>query len=593
VASFVVDDVQVNLIDTPGHPDFIAEVERALSVLDGAVLVLSAVEGVQVQTRLLMRTLQRRRVPTLLFVNKIDRRGADDGRVLDEIAARLTPAILAMGARCDLGTSRARIAPYGSTDEAHIERLIEVLGDDALVAAYLDDAGIPYERLRKELAGQTARALVHPVFFGSAITGAGIEPLLGGIVELLPAAHRDVGGPASGVIFKIERGPAAEKISYVRMFSGSVRVRDRVQVAGTDGGKVTSIKVFAGSEAVQRRSVDAGQIGQLWGLATAQIGDALGLPHLETDGHDFAPPTLETVILTRRRSDRGRLHVALGQLAEQDPLIGLRQEGGREHVVSLYGEVQKEVLAETLATDYDIDVEFRETRTICIERPLGPGAAVEVLGQSGNPFLATAGFRVEPGPAGTGVRFGLDVALTSIPLYVYKTVEDFRLAMEATVNNTLREGLHGWPVSDAAVTMIESGYTSPETTAADFRKLTPLVVMAALARAGTTVCEPIHRCHIEVPADTLGALLPALGRLGTVPDAIEGHGSSVRLEGMIPAGRVHELQTQLPGLTRGEGLLESAFAEYLPVRGTVPTRSRTDANPLNRKEYLRHVVGRM
>ncbi len=255
--------------------------------------------------------------------------------------------------------------------------------------------------------------------------------------------------------------------------------------------------------------------------------------------------------------------------------------------------MQKEVLAETLANDYDIDVEFRETRTICIERPLGSGAAVELLGQPANPFLATAGFRVEPALAGTGVRFGLDVALTSIPLYVFKTVEDFRLAIEATVNDTLREGLHGWPVSDATVTMTESGYTSPETTAADFRKLTPLVVMSALAQAGTTVCEPIHRFHLEVPADTLGALLPALGRLGTVPDAIEGHGSSATLEGPIPAARVHELQTQLPGLTHGEGLLETTFSEYLPVRGPVPTRSRTDANPLNRKEYLRHVLGRM
>jgi ribosomal protection tetracycline resistance protein len=275
VASFVVGDVQVNLIDTPGHPDFIAEVERALAVLDGAVLVISAVEGVQVQTRLLMRTLRRRRVPTLLFVNKIDRAGADDGRVLDEIATRLTPAIIEMGARCDLGTSRATVTPYGPADETHAERLVELLGahDDALIAAYLDGAGIPYDRLRGELARQTSEAIVHPVFFGSAITGAGVDPLIAGIAELL-RPRRDVDGPASGVVFKIERGPAAEKIAYVRMFAGSVQARDRVQIGGTDGAKVTSLEVFAGGEAVSRPSLDAGQIGKLWGLATAQIGDS-------------------------------------------------------------------------------------------------------------------------------------------------------------------------------------------------------------------------------------------------------------------------------------------------------------------------------
>jgi ribosomal protection tetracycline resistance protein len=594
VASFVVEGVQINLIDTPGHPDFIAEVERALNVLDGAVLVISAVEGVQVQTRLLMRTLRRRRIPTLLFVNKIDRTGADDDRVLDEIATRLTPAIAEMGTRCDLGTSHARFTVYGRADEAHTERLAELLGahDDALIAAYLDDA-VPYERLRGELAHQTARLLVHPVFFGSAITGAGVDSLIAGMIELLPAAARDVDGPAAGTIFKIERGPAAEKVAYVRMFSGSVRARDRLQVRGVDAGKVTSIKVFAAGEEVQAPSVDAGQIGKLWGLTTAQIGDHFGERWPVADGHHFAPPTLETVIVARHRADRGPLHVALGQLAEQDPLIAMRQEGGRDHVVSLYGEVQKEVLAETLANDYGIEVEFRETTTICIERPLGLGVAVEELGQPANPFLATAGFRVEPAPAGSGLRFGLDVALASIPLYVYKTVEDFRLAIEATVNDALREGLHGWPVSDASVTMTQSGYRSPETTAADFRKLAPLVVMSALEQAGTTVCEPIHQFHLEVPTDTLGAVVPALGRLGIVPDAIEGHGPSATLAGPIAAARLHELQTRLPGLTHGEGLLESSFAEYRPVRGPVPTRSRTDANPRNRKEYLRHVLGRM
>jgi ribosomal protection tetracycline resistance protein len=283
----------------------------------------------------------------------------------------------------------------------------------------------------------------------------------------------------------------------------------------------------------------------------------------------------------------------LGQLAEQDPLIALRQVEGCDHVVSLYGEVQKEVLAETLVNDYGIEVEFRATTTICIERPRGSGVAVEVLGAPANPFLATVGFRVQPAATGTGVHFGLDVALSAIPLYVYKTVEEFRLAVEATVSATLREGLHGWPVSDATVTMTQSAYRSPETTAADFRRLTPLVVMSALARADTTVCEPIHRVHLEIPAGALAALLPALGRMGVVPDAIEGHGSSATIEGLIRAARVHELRTQLPGLTHGEGLLESAFAEYRPVRGPAPRRSRTDANPLNRKEYLRHIVGRM
>src|SRR5438552_13487279 len=160
VVSFVIDDVTVNLIDTPGHPDFIAEVERVLNVLDGAVLVISAVEGVQSQTRVLMRTLQRLRIPTLIFVNKIDRSGADAERVLEAIADKLTPAILPMGSAFDLGSRGASFVPYGVADAAFAAKAAAVLADhdDAFLAAYVDGAAaVAHCRLRDELAAQTAR----------------------------------------------------------------------------------------------------------------------------------------------------------------------------------------------------------------------------------------------------------------------------------------------------------------------------------------------------------------------------------------------------------------------------------------------------
>src|SRR5262245_9493183 len=157
VVSFVIDDVTVNLIDTPGHPDFIAEVERVLSVLDGAVLVISAVEGVQSQTRVLMRTLQRLHIPTLIFVNKIDRGGARYDGVLQDIAEKLTPAIIPMGSARDLGTRSAGFTPYGAADVAFTDRLADLLAghDDALLAAYVDDeTAVSCCQLRGELAAQ-------------------------------------------------------------------------------------------------------------------------------------------------------------------------------------------------------------------------------------------------------------------------------------------------------------------------------------------------------------------------------------------------------------------------------------------------------
>jgi ribosomal protection tetracycline resistance protein len=627
VVSFRILDVTVNLIDTPGHPDFIAEVERVLSVLDGAVLVISAVEGVQAQTRVLMRTLQRLKIPTLIFVNKIDRGGADPERVLGEIAEKLTPAAIPMGAVREAGTRDAGFTPYGPADARFKDGLLELLAshDDQLLTAYVYRATpISYTRLRQALVEQTGRAQAHPVLFGSAITGAGVEELSHGIVMLLPVADSDVDGQASGTVFKVERGSAGEKIAYIRMFSGVVRTRDRLQFcrngaerAGRDdeprrrrlqggpatrsgGHKVTAVQVFHRGRAELSAGVVAGQIGKLWGLGDVQIGDTLGEPRAISERHHFAPPTLESVIVPRRSSDNGLVHAALAQLAEQDPLINLRQDDTRHELsVSLYGEVQKEVIQATLANEYGIEVDFRETTTICVERPIGTGEAVEIIRKAPNPFLATVGLRVEPAPLNTGPRFRLagDV-LGTMPLA-------FFVAVKETVLETLRQGLYGWQVSDCLVTMTHTGYSprqshahqgfdkSMSSTASDFRGLTPLVLMSALEQAATTVYEPLHQFRLEIPADTFGVMAPTLARLRAVPHSQELRSVVYVLEGEMPAARVHELQQELPALTRGEGVLESTFDRYEPVGGAIPTRPRTDHNPLNRKEYLLHVTRRV
>ena len=572
VVSFAVGGVTVNLIDTPGHPDFIAEVERVLSVLDGAVLVISAVEGVQPQTRVLMRALRRLRIPALLFVNKIDRAGAGEERILRAISARLSPAVVPMGSVSGLGTRAAGFTAWGEADAAARARLAEILAerDEGILAAYVDnELGVPCARLRRELAAQARRALVYPVFFGSAVTGAGVPPLMAGLAELLPAGTGDAAGPVSGRVFKIERGPGGEKLAYVRMFSGTVRTRDRLRFGHDHEGKVTAIGVFERGPAVPRSSVSAGQIARLRGLDEIQIGDQVGEPQPAVIQPQFAPPTLESVVVARRPADRAALRVALGRLAEQDPLINVRQSPG-ELAVSLYGEVQKEVIQATLAGDFGVDVTFRETTTICIERPVGAGQAAELLGAPGNPFPATLGLRVDPAPAGSGIAFRLEVDVRSVPMYVYKTVASFAAMMTQYVRQALRAGPRGWRVTDCIVTMNQCGYVSPSTTAAHFRKLTPLVLMAALDQAGTVVCEPMIRVSLEIPANTVRSVLAAVARLGGVagtPAPRADLDPLTVLETLLPAARAQELQRQLPGLTSGEGVADTSFGGYRPMAG--------------------------
>ncbi len=571
VVSFAVGGLTVNLIDTPGHPDFIAEVERTLAVLDGAVLVVSAVEGVQAQTRVLMRALRRLALPTLVFVNKIDRAGAGDERVVAEIREKLTPDVVSMGSVQGLGTRRAVFSSYGADDAAFTARLADVLADhdDGFLAAYLDDeTGVSYHQLRSGLAAAVRRGRVHPVFFGSASTGAGVGPLTGGLGEFLPAAAGDADGPVSGVVFKVERGPAGEKIAYARMFSGTVRTRDRLRFGGDREGRVTAISVFERGAAAPRGCVTAGQIGKLWGLPAVRVGDTLGPGQAAAPGRHFAPPSLETVVVPARPADRGALRTALDQLAEQDPLINVRQDDVRQEIrVSLYGEVQKEVIQATLAADFGIDAGFRETTTICVERPAGAGTAAEFMGEPANPFRATVGLRIVPAPAGSGVRFRLGVERGALPVAFQKAVEE-------TVHQTLQEGLRGWQVTDAVVTLTHSGFTPPppsgwskwSSSAGDFRNLTPLVLMSALRQAGTRVYEPVHRFRLEAPADTAWSVLPALARLGAVPGPPVTQGPLLTVTGDIPAAQVHELTQQLPALTHGAGVLDATFGYYRLAR---------------------------
>jgi ribosomal protection tetracycline resistance protein len=603
VVSFVSNDVTVNLIDTPGHSDFIAEVERVLSVLDAAVLVISAVEGVQPQTRILLRTLQRLRIPTIIFVNKLDRMGADYNRVCKEITEKLTPDIVSMGQAHDSESRKASFEPYDGTNSDFIVSLAETLShhDNTILDAYVKQANVSYSKLREALAQQAKQALAYPVYAGSAITGAGVKVLADNIAELLPTTVTRTDGSTSGTVFKIERGPAGEKLAYLRLFTGVIQTRNQLPLGENRRGKVTAISVFHQGSSVERSHMDAGEIGVLRGLSNAQIGDEIGARRMVAPEHHFAPPTLETVIAPVYSRDLGALHAALTQLAEQDPLINLRQDDTRNELyVSLYGEVQKEVIQATLVSEYGIEVEFRETTTICIERIMGKGAAFEINSREANPahpFLATIGLRVEPAPTDTGIQFRLEVSPGSMPAAFFRAVEE-------AVHDTLQQGLYGWQVTDCIVTMTHSGYwprqshahatfdKSMSSTAGDFRNLTPLILMRALKQAGAVVCHPWHSFRLEMPASSLSEVTSALAGLRAIPRDTSMRGESCVLKGTIPAAHIHEFERMLPGLTSGEGVLEVDFDRYEPINGDTPSRPRTDYNPLNQSEYLKRVLRR-
>ena len=592
VASFHIGDLSVNLIDTPGHPDFIAEVERALAVLDAVVLVVSAVEGVQPQTRKLARAIRALALPCLIMINKIDRFGARSDALLREISDQLGAAVVPLNAPVDPGTRAASTRPVDWTDADVLEGAIERLASHvpSLIDAWAEHEGkIEPALVRNALRTATGDGTVYPVVFGSAMTGAGIDDLFDAMTHYIPEAGGDADAPLRGEVFKVLRAPGGERLVFARIRAGTITVREPVEVfrPGLDAGspvdraKVTGIDRFHDSRVEQVTTAGAGDIVRLHGLACARIGDWLG--GLDRDrASAFPPPVFESRIEPVDPKHRVELNAALVELADQDPLIGTRHDtDSGETFIRLYGDVQREVIESTLASDYGVAVAFGEPRVLCVERLRGEGRAAEIFPDTKPPFYATVGFRIAP-------KRGEHSRWTFTP---GKAKQGFFDAAEEGGRSVLAQGLYGWPVIDWDVEVTDLIFLI-SSVASDYRKLAMLVMADAIRDAGTVVCEPVHDVTLTVPPEAVGAVIHALtSRRGeVVATTIEGERAGIR--GTIPAAAVDALTRALPGLTNGLGDIDTQFMDYVPIEGPPPTRPRTDFNPFDRTEFMSRLAGR-
>ncbi|MDI6105673.1 TetM/TetW/TetO/TetS family tetracycline resistance ribosomal protection protein [Actinoplanes sp. NEAU-A12] len=590
VTSISLGDLTVNLLDTPGHPDFIAEVERSLAVLDAAVLVVSSVEGVQPQTVAIWRALRRIGVPTVFFLNKVDRHGADVDRVVTQVRQRLVTPPVMLTSVTGQGGRDARVRAVRLDTDPVVEAVAEA--DDALAARWLTDEPVRARDVRRAIRRGVRRGELSPVACGSAITGAGVPQLRHLLADLLPRCdERD--GPLAGTVFAVDRDGHGRR-AWLRLWSGRLRVRDRVELAGARPQTVTQIAVSEPGGVLVRPSASAGQIAAVRGLS-ARIGQHVGDPpgrHL----YRFPPPTRQSLVEPVEPAQRLAMFAGLTELADEDPLVDLRLDEHQEQaVIRLHGEVQKEVIAALLEDRYGVKVRFSGTLTACIERVAGTGTAEDRIRERGNPYLAGVGLRVDAAPVGHGVAFRPGVEPGRLP-------PAFVAATEEGVRAALRQGRHGWPVTDCTVTMTSSQYyprqsrphqkfdKSISSVAADFRSLAQVVVTAALRRAGTRVCQPVERFDVNLPHVAFDAVAALLGRLGAVIDDTATAGGYLEVSGTLPSARVPLVVSALPDLTGGEAVLTARFDHYAPVIGEdPPVMPRRGPDPADREGWFRAV----
>ena len=578
--SFSWRDVRINLIDTPGHVDFAAEVERSLRVLDGAVLVLSAVEGIQTQTEAIWRALTALELPVMLFINKIDRAGADSGGVIHRLRQELCPEAIFLNRALGEGEPDAAT---GDLTEAQRAELTEAVAaqDDDLLEKYLAEEEVEPEALRRVLARCVAGRQLFPTLCGSAKNGVGVGELLDALVDYFPDADADDEAPVSGVVFRLDHDPKLGRVAGVRLYAGCLRNRDRVlnHTAGRDE-LVTQIKCLNLNRYEDSGELGAGDIGFLCGLPEARIGDVLGDPQAVPGDYRLSEPLLSVQVTPAAESDRTRLSEALQQLSSEDPHLDFRWYASeRELHLRIMGAVQTEVLTEVLQTRFGIAAEFSPPTVIYKETPARAGYGAESYTMP-KPCWAIVEFLLEPGERGSGVTYTSLVDKSDIhPKYQNE--------IAGNLTESLGQGPKGWEVTDVKIALTGGNHHLLHSRPGDFKLASNMAILKGLVETGTVLLEPMLAFRIAAPEEFVGKVTSDVIHMrGSVEAPEMGVGQFV-LRGRFPLATAMDYAIRLSSLTGGRGALSTRYDGYEPCPDELGvSREHRGISPLDRAKYI-------
>ena len=407
VTSFQWHRCKVNIVDTPGHMDFLAEVYRSLAVLDGAILVLSAKDGVQAQTRVLFHALRKLNIPTIIFINKIDQVGIDLEGVYQSVRDKLSADIIIK----QTVSLSSKITLTENTSAEVWDSVIE--NNDELLAKYIAGESISQKELAQEEQRRVQDASLLPVYHGSAKNGLGIQQLMDAVIGLFQSTKEQGSAALCGRVFKVEYTDCGQRLVYLRLYSGTLRLRDTVALAGREKLKITEMRIPSKGEIVRTDTAHKGEIVIL-PSDSLRLNDILGdktqLPREMWSDVPF--PMLRTTITPKTAEQRDRLLDALTQIADTDPLLHYEVDSTtHEIILSFLGRMQLEVVSALLTEKYKIETAVKEPTVIYLERPLKVASHTIHIEVPPNPFWASIGLSVTPLPLGSGVKYESRVSL--------------------------------------------------------------------------------------------------------------------------------------------------------------------------------------
>ena len=601
-------DHVIQIIDTPGHVDFTAEVERCLRVLDGAVAVFDAVAGVQPQSETVWRQAAKYNVPRIAFINKFDRVGADFFHAIDTMKERLSaPAVAAqipMGSESnfwgliDLVTmtawdfkedAKGMIYPepmdtipeeFADLAQEKREELLDAASNfsDDLMEAVLEEQDIPVDLLKAAIRKGVIANELNPVFVGSAYKNKGIQELLDAVVDYLPSPldvpeidgknlkgepevrHADPKEPFAALAFKIMTDPYVGKLTYIRVYSGQAEAGSYVYNSVKDSKeRLGRILEMNANDRVDREECSAGDIVACVGLKNTQTGDTLCDEHkpIILESIKFADPVIDVAVEPKTKAEQEKMSVGLAKLAEEDPTFRVHtdQETGQTIIAGM-GELHLEIIVDRLRREFKVDcnvgkpqVAYRETAGHAVQHAEG-----KFVRQSGGAIID-----MEPNEEGKGYEFVNAIVGGVVP-------KEYIPSIDKGIQEALESGvIAGYPVVDIKVTLVDGSYHEVDSSEAAFKIAGSMAIKDALKKSDPVLLEPIEEVEVETPEQYMGDVMGNLSSRRGKIEGMEDRKDTKVIRAKVPLGEMFGYATDLRSQTQGRASYTMQFSAYEPV----------------------------
>ena len=578
VTSFNWNDYKINIVDTPGHTDFITEVYRSLSVLDGAILVISAKDGVQAQTRILFHALQKMNIPTIIFINKIDQYGINLNNIYQNIKEKLSNDIIVM--------QNVTLTP-----EISIKNIIDldewdpvISKNDKLLKKYIAGEKLTIQELTYEEYRCVKKGSLFPIYHGSARNNIGTQQLIEAISNLFCPEMNENDSELCGRVFKIEYTDHKQRLVYLRLYSGTLHLRDTIILPEKKKVKLTEIYIPSNGEMIQTKTVCSGDIFIIPNN-TLRLNDIIGNEKLLPCNvwNDKTVPILRTRIEPIKIEEREKLLDALTEIADTDPLLRYYVDTiTHEIIISFLGTVQLEVICSLLIEKYHINIRIEDPTVIYLEKPLQKADYTIHIEVPPNPFWASIGLSITPLPIGSGIQYESKVSLGYLN-------QSFQNAVREGINYGLEQGLYGWEVTDCKICFEYGVYYSPVSTPSDFRFLAPIVLEQTLKKAGTQLLEPYLSFILFTPQEYFSRAYNDAQKHCAIIETSQSKNDEVIFTGHIPARCINEYRNTLTLYTNGQAVFLTELKDYQIATCEPVIQSR---RPNNRIDKVRHMFNK-